>query len=131
MVLPPFSPNFTKYFQFACKFQSNSDTTGHQSQTIFGNVISISFGSFECATAMLCNALKYDTSTVLPKVDGQHMFLAVKFVFLITASSNRRQSEDLKERSLKIGRNLSFEVRKGGLMLLRFETKKLLEFPGD
>ena len=63
---------------------------------------------------MLCNVLKCDSSTVLPKVDGQHMFLAVKFVFVITASSNRRQSEDLKEQSLKIGRNLSFDVRKRG-----------------
>ena len=116
----PVIGNFTKYVQFACKFQSNSDTTGHLSQTIFGNIICISLGSFECATALLCNALKCDALTVLPKVDGQHMFLAVKFVFLITASSNRRQSEDLKELSLKIGRNLSFEVRKGGLVPWEF-----------
>ena len=69
---------------------------------------------------MLCYVLKCDASTVLPKVDGQYMFLAVKFVFLITASSNWRQSKDLKERSLKIVENLSFEVRKGGLVPWEF-----------
>ena len=69
---------------------------------------------------MLCNVLKCDASIVLPKVNGQNIFLAIKFVFRITASSNRRQSKDLKERSLKIGRNLSFEVRKRGLVPWEF-----------
>ena len=69
---------------------------------------------------MLCNVLKCDASIVLPKVNGQNMFLAVKFVFLIIASSNRRQLKDPKEESLKIGKNLSFEVRKGGLVPWEF-----------
>ena len=71
--------------------------------------------------------LKCDASIVLPKVDEKNIFLAVKFVFLHTASSNRCQSKDLKERSLKIGRNLSFEVRKWGFSPLEILATSLFQ----
>jgi hypothetical protein len=49
-------------------------------------------------------------SIVLPKPRWTKNVFVVNFVFLIKALSNRHQSKGFKERSLKIGRNFSFEM---------------------
>ena len=74
--------------------------------------------------------LKYDALIVIPKINGHNMFLAVKFVFLITASSNRRQSKDLKDPSLKMGRNLNHinDIFHININLTSFESLFPLDF---
>ena len=52
---------------------------------------------------MLCNVLKCDASIVLPKVNGQNMFLAIKF--------GKRRRGDWEEEKKTIDLCLIFEVQ--------------------